>query len=500
MGAKTKKEAITNITDYLLNHNIISDKANIEKAIFARESELPTYIGDSISLPHARSSAVKQATILVGKLLNPILWDNHNYVNFIFLILVPEKTKSNLHLNIIAYISRLMVHKNFRNIIIHGNEKEVKQLLTSKATTYNINSNKLPNSKNIYKSILKRLMTATGYMLPFIVIGGVLSAIPIMLTGSHRIPNPSDGLIFQLYNVGQIGMMLYIPVFGAYLAYSMAGKPGLAPGFITTYLTASLNCGFLGSILSGLLVGNTILLLKKIYIKHPYASVFTALIYPIIGTIIPCVLIGLFVASPLAIAVASINHHLSSIQGMSRTSLGAIVGAMIGFDFGGPINKIAATFCQSQISTHPFLTGIMGTATAVPPIGIGISSIIFKNKFPSTEKKIGVAAILMGFCGITEGAIPFIACNPILIITTSTLGAAVSGITASLLNVINYAPWGGIIVLPVIENKLEYLISIMFGVLTIIIIIGLTNNDYEKHKNIKNKHSKRHQFKIEIIE
>lgn len=497
MDAKDQKEAIDNITDYLLSQNIISNKKKVEQAIFSRESKLPTYIGDGISLPHASSSFVNQATILVGKLLNPILWDNQNHTSIIFLILLPGKATNNLHLNIIAHISRLIIHQNFRNIIIHGNEKKVKRLLISTATTYKTAQSKSITLKTIYKTIMKHLMTSTGYMLPFIIVGGILSSIPIMLIETHEIPTPNDGLIFQIYNIGQIGITLYIPVFGAYLAYSIAGRFGLAPGFITTYLVSLLNCGFLGGVLSGLLVGNTILLLKKIHVKNSYTATLTMLVYPILGTIIPCTLIILFIANPLAIIVASVNHHLATLQGLSKTSLGAIIGAMIGFDFGGPINKIAATFCQSQIDTHPFLTGIMGVATAVPPIGIGISSIVFKNKFSSMEKKIGIAAILMGVCGITEGTIPFVTRNPILIISASTLGSAISGIVASLLNVVNYAPWGGIIILPVVKNRLGYLISIILGVLTIVVIIGLTKNDY---KNIENKDRKKHQFKIEVIE
>ncbi|WP_317294706.1 fructose-specific PTS transporter subunit EIIC [Ligilactobacillus saerimneri] len=272
------------------------------------------------------------------------------------------------------------------------------------------------------------------------------------------------------------------------------GRPELAPGFITALLAVQINSGFIGAIASGFLVGGTVLGLKRIHLPQSVQSLSSIFLYPLVGTIVPATIILLILGQPIAWFVATMTHYLASLSGTSRIPLGAIIGAMIGSDMGGP-NKVAATFCQSQVNTLPFLTGIMGVATATPPLGVGLATLLFKKKFTPAERNNGVAALLMGSCGITEGVLPFIPTNPILIVSACIIGTLTSGALAGFLGVINHAPWGGLIVLPVIGNRLGFLLALLIGAAITALIIGLLKKTQTSPKPKR----KDFDFEIEVL-
>ena len=155
-----------------------------------------------------------------------------------------------------------------------------------------------------------------------------------------------------------------------------------------------------------------------------------------------------------------------------------LLGAMVGVDMGGPINKVAYTFAQTQVDTLPYLMGGVGAAGAVPPIGIGLATILFKKKFSEDERGSGKAAIVMGCMGITEGAIPFATADPVRMIPIYTLGSAIACMSGFLFGAINHVPWGGLIVLPVAEHRLGYFAAVMIGALVVAILTGLLKKDY----------------------
>lgn len=168
---------------------------------------------------------------------------------------------------------------------------------------------------------------------------------------------------------------------------------------------------------------------------------------------------------------------LNGMSGAAKTPLGLLLGAMIGVDMGGPINKVAATFAQTQVDTLPYLMGGVGAAIAVPPIGIGLATLLFKKKFSEDDRGSGTAAILMGCMGITEGAIPF-ATADVRLIPVYAIGSALSCMSGFLFGTLNHAPWGGLIVLPVCENRIGYVASILIGAVFVAVVTGLMKKDY----------------------
>lgn len=329
-----------------------------------------------------------------------------------------------------------------------------------------------------WAAVQKHLMTATGYMIPFVVAGGVIYAVSVMMTGQAAAPKPSDGWIYQISLIGSAGLALFIPALGGYLAYSMAGRAAIGPGFITAYLAVQVHTGFIGGILGGLLAGWTVMYLKKIPISEHYKVLGSIFLYPLVGTLIPACIVLFVIGDPVASFMAWLTNTLKSMGGMARAPLGAIMGAMIGVDMGGPINKVACTFAQTQVNTLPFLMGIMGPAVATPPIGLGLATLLFRKKFAPEERNSGLAAILMGCCGITEGAIPFATADPLRVIPANTIGSLVAGAFSAYMGVVSHAPWGGLITLPVVGGRVWYVVAVILGSLVTAVIVGLTKKDY----------------------
>lgn len=241
----------------------------------------------------------------------------------------------------------------------------------------------------ILKDLQRHLMTATSYMILFVVPGGIYFALSVMMNGKGAVP--TEGIAAQLNQIGSAGLALFIPALGGYIAYSIAEKAGIGPGFIGAYLAREIGAGFIGGIIAAFMNWMTV--------------------------------------------------SLNGMSGAAKTPLGLLLGAMIGVDMGGPINKVAATFAQTQVDTLPYLMGGVGAAIAVPPIGIGLATLLFKKKFSEDDRGSGTAAILMGCMGITEGAIPF-ATADVRLIPVYAIGSALSCMSGFLFGTLNHAPWG----------------------------------------------------------
>ena len=179
------------------------------------------------------------------------------------------------------------------------------------------------------------------------------------------------------------------------------------------------------------------------------------------------------IGTPIAMMMEALNGWLSSMQGASKALLGAILGGMTAFDMGGPINKVATLFAQTQVGTQPWLMGGVGIAICTPPIGMGLATLLAPKKYDKGEKEAGKVAIFMGLVGISEGAIPFVANDPLRVLPSIVAGGIVGNVIGFLMNVINHAPWGGWIVLPVVEGKMGYVIGTIAGSLTTAIIVNI---------------------------
>ncbi|GAB6099562.1 hypothetical protein JCM16358_14410 [Halanaerocella petrolearia] len=315
--------------------------------------------------------------------------------------------------------------------------------------------------KKVLSDMKKHLLTGTSHMIPFIVAGGVLLSLSVMLLGEGAVPE--SGVLKDIADMGIAGFSLFIPVLGGYIAYSIADRPGLAPGMIGAHLANQYKMGFLGAMIVGFIAGYVVNLLKKIKVPKDFQSVKTIFIYPLFGTFIVSGIVIWVIGQPIAGMMKALESWLSSMQGTSKATLGTILGGMTAFDMGGPINKVATLFAQTLVKEHPYLMGGVGVAICTPPIGMGVATFISPNNYTNAEKESGKAAIIMGSIGITEGAIPFAAADPIRVIPSIVVGGIIGNVSAFLMGVINHAPWGGWIVLPVVEGRIKYIIATLLG-------------------------------------
>ena len=325
--------------------------------------------------------------------------------------------------------------------------------------------------KNDLATLKRHLLTGTSHMLPFIVAGGVLLALSVMLNGKGA--QPEGAFLAGVWEMGNAGFTLFIPVLGGYIAYSIGDRPALAPGMIGAYLANTNGTGFLGAIVVGFLAGYIVNLLKKIPLADNLKVISTYFILPIGGTFAVSALVIWGIGEPIAALMAALNSWLAGMGNASKTVLGAVLGGMTAFDMGGPINKVATLFAQTQVGTHPYLMGGVGVAVCVPPLGMFLATLMSKKRYSAEEQEAGRAAALMGLIGITEGAIPFAANDPLRVIPAIVAGSIVGNVIAFQMGVLNHAPWGGWIVLPVVEGRIGYIVATIAGALTTAVIVNL---------------------------
>ncbi|WP_236631977.1 fructose-specific PTS transporter subunit EIIC [Endozoicomonas montiporae] len=300
-------------------------------------------------------------------------------------------------------------------------------------------------------------------MIPFIVAGGVLLSLAVMLNGEAA--RPESGFLKDLWNMGAAGFTLFIPVLGGYIAWSIASRPGLAPGMIGAWLAESYGGGFLGAIIVGFIAGYLVNLLKRIPLPGAMKPMGAIFIYPLLGTFLTSGIVIWFIGYPIAHLMTSLNEWLYSLQGASKIVLGATLGAMTAFDMGGPVNKVATLFAQTQVKDHPYLMGGVGVAICTPPLGMWLATILSPQKYSGEERQAGKAALMMGMIGISEGAIPFAVADPFRVLPAIVLGGVTGNIIAFSAGVLNNAPWGGWIVLPVVEGRFWYVFATLMGML-----------------------------------
>ena len=321
-------------------------------------------------------------------------------------------------------------------------------------------------------TLKKHILTGTTHMIPFIVAGGILFSLSVMFNPAGA-ATPETGWLAGLADIGLAGLTLFVPVLGGYIAYSIADKPGLAPGMIGAYLANSMGAGFLGGMAAGLIAGVVVKQLKRIKLPISLKTLGSIFIYPLVGTFITGGIIVWGIGGPIAILMQALTSWLSGLGDVGKVPLASILGAMTAFDMGGPINKVATLFAQTQVDTLPYLMGGVGVAICTPPIGMGIATLLAPKKYNAEEKEAGKAAILMGCVGITEGAIPFAANDPLRVIPSLIVGAVVGNIIPFLAGVLNHAPWGGLIVLPVVEGRIWYIIAVLAGGLVTALMVNL---------------------------
>ncbi|MER5752126.1 PTS fructose transporter subunit IIABC [Streptomyces sp. NPDC002088] len=304
----------------------------------------------------------------------------------------------------------------------------------------------------------KALMNGVSYMIPFVVVGGLLIAVSLSL-GGHTDPSgglviPKDSFWMDVNNIGVIGFTLMVPILSGYIAYAIGDRPALVPGMIGGWIanTGSLydskaGAGFIGAIVTGFLAGYLVLWIKKVRVPKFVQPIMPIIVIPIVAT----TALGLFFIYVIGKPISWVFEHLTSwLSGMTGTSailLGAILGLMIAFDMGGPVNKTAFLFGAGLIATgNQAVMGMCAAAIPVMPLGQGLATLIRKRLYTEQERETGLASLFMGCFGISEGAIPFAAARPAQVIPANMLGGAVAGATAGLAGVEDAVPHGGPIV------------------------------------------------------
>lgn len=339
------------------------------------------------------------------------------------------------------------------------------------------------------------LLTGVSFVVPFIACGGILiaSAIafaPITPTGPDFSNSP---ILKHFLDIGSAAFTLVLPVLAGYIAYAMAGKPGLVSGFIGGYYASlpqkvgdkSTSAGFLGAILAGLLAGHVVNLIKKLPMHRLVKPIMPILIIPIVSAVIVGTTMY-FVNLPLAHMMTGLGHWLEGMSKGNAVVLAAVLGAMIAFDMGGPVNKAAFFFGAAMIKEGNYaVMGATAAAICTPPLGLGLATLMKRKVWTEEQRESGLAALGMGMIGITEGAIPFAAGDPVRVIPCIMLGSMVSAILAMLAGVGDRAPHGGPIVLPVVDNRIMYVVAIAIGSLFTAVAINLLKTRTENANGAK---------------
>ena len=317
------------------------------------------------------------------------------------------------------------------------------------------------------KGVYKHLMTGVSHMLPLVVAGGLLIAISFMFgIEAFKDENIAGGLPKALMDIGGgAAFHLMIAVFAGYVAFSIADRPGLAVGLIGGMLATTAGAGILGGIIAGFLAGYVVKGLNDV-IKLPPSlmSLKPILILPLLGSFIVGLAMIYLINPPVAKIMTALSEWLKSMGDVNAMVLGVIIGTMMCIDMGGPVNKAAYTFSVGMIASQVYTPMAAAMAAGmVPPIGMAIATWLARSKFTSNQRDAGKASFVLGFCFISEGALPFVAADPLRVIISSILGGATAGAISMSLGITLQAPHGGLFVVPFVSDPLMYLAAIAIG-------------------------------------
>lgn len=598
----SKEEAINILVKLMNDSGKLKDKNEYKKAVLERESLSTTGIGDGIAIPHAKSSAVKEAGLSAMVVTEGVDYDSLDGepAKIFFMIAAPEG-ENNLHLDVLARLSTMLIDTNFQNALLNAKSSEeflglideyenkkinkvkeenndgyrvlavtacptgiahtymaqesleekarqlgvsikvetngsggAKNVLTDKeieeaeciivAADKNVDMARFDGKKviitkvanGIHKAeelinkaisgdvkvyrhsgvknseegqsgekesfgyqIYKHLMNGVSHMLPFVIGGGILIALAFLFD-DYSIDPTNFGMNTPfaafLKTVGGTAFDFMLPILAGYIAMSIGDRPALAVGFVGGMLANKGGSGFLGALLAGFIAGYLILGLKKIFEKLPnsFEGLKPVLLYPFFGILIIGAIIMFVINPPVAALNNGITNILNNMGESSKILLGAILGGMMAFDMGGPLNKAAYVFGTASLANgqFEFMAAVM-IGGMVPPLSIALCTTFFKHKFTKKERQSAITNYIMGLSFITEGAIPFAAADPLRVIPACVVGSATAGALSMFFGCALRAPHGGIFVLTVISNPLGYFVALVVGSLLGMIVLAL---------------------------
>lgn len=359
------------------------------------------------------------------------------------------------------------------------------------------------SSKNesLGSKVKKVLLTGVSYMIPFVAGGGLLIALGFLL-GGFQIPDFADKILLHnsltnlptdfppqalgplgayfgavAFKIGGLSMAFLVPALAGYIAFGIADRPGIAPGFTAGAVAVFMGAGFLGGLVGGLLAGLAAYWIGSWKVPRWLRGLMPVVIIPLLGSLIASGAMLLFLGAPIASLSNGLNHWLTGMSGTSAVVLGIILGLMQCFDLGGPVNKVAYAFAVAGLGAGSLanqapwqIMAAVMAAGMVPPLAMAFATVIARRLFTEAERENGKAAWLLGASFISEGAIPFAAADPLRVIPSMMFGGAVTGAMCMGFHVTSQAPHGGIFVFFAIGNVLMFVVSILVGM----VVAGLS--------------------------
>ncbi|MEE1621599.1 PTS fructose transporter subunit IIABC [Zafaria sp. Z1313] len=362
-----------------------------------------------------------------------------------------------------------------------------------------------PSSESFGGQLKRVLLTGVSYMIPFVAGGGLLIALGFLM-GGYNITDFADDMTINnslwnlptefpdtawgplgaylgavAFKIGGLSMGFLVPALAGYIAYALADRPGIAPGFVAGAVAGFMGAGFLGGIVGGLLAGYTARWMGGWKVNRVVRSLMPVVIIPLLASIAASGLMFLVLGGPIASLMVALTDWLNSMTGASSLVLGIILGLMMAFDLGGPVNKVAYSVAVAGLgavtATNQAPLLIMAAVMAagmVPPLAMALATVLDRRLFSAAERENGKAAWFLGSAFISEGAIPFAAADPLRVIPASMLGAAVTGALSMAFGVGSQAPHGGFVVFFAINPFLMFVLSIVVGtVVSALAVIAL---------------------------
>ncbi|MDS0292797.1 PTS fructose transporter subunit IIC [Halogeometricum luteum] len=363
------------------------------------------------------------------------------------------------------------------------------------------------SAESRYRAYLTKVkedvMTGVSYMIPFVTIGGIFLALGYAVasfsgTGVQQVFEATGTPGWFLAQIGNAGLTIMIPILGAYIAYAIADRPGLAPGFLLSYIIqdgallqaagdviglqgGQAGAGYLGALVAGLIAGYVARWIKNWSVPSFVQPMMPVLIVPVVTMAILSPVMIFVLGVPVAIANGALTAALEGLQGGQAVVVGAILGGMMAVDMGGPVNKVSYVFATGLIAegiTAPMAAVMIGGM--VPPIGLAVSNFIAPHKYAAEMYENAKSGIILGLSFITEGAIPYASADPVRVVPSAVVGSAVGGAIAMMMNVTMPAPHGGIFVIPLSNRPLMFLAALLIGSLATAVIATVIKPDFDE--------------------
>ena len=331
------------------------------------------------------------------------------------------------------------------------------------------------------------LMTGVSYMIPFVAAGGILIALAFLI-GGPQVANKVNGGTFEgteyqavtdmsklivqagyaglMFKIGAVAFSMLVPILAGFIAYAMGDRPALVAGIVGGLIAVEISAGFLGGLAAGLIAGAVVMWIKRVKVPRGMAGIMPVVVIPLVSTLIVGALMLVVIGQPIAALQSGLTDWLEGLSGSNAILLGVILGLMMAFDMGGPVNKVAYAFGLAALASGnlKIMAAVMA-AGMTPPLGLALATVVRKNLFTKAERQAGEAAWLLGASFITEGAIPFAAADPLRVIPALMVGSAVTGALVMGFGDESRAPHGGIWVVGLISKPFLWVLAIVIGML-----------------------------------